>query len=553
MVKHSSLLPLHSRYTDEELIRSCYEAHADLSNVTFQIVEFWSEAHQLSCIHQQRFSSKVGRVKDDFEIIYSDDTGEASMKSMSDLEGCRSLCVAEALTKALQEGRLLENRANIDKSQQVEYLAKVLRNRLSINEKLKRSSELSPSMVTVGISILRKLKFSFLASLDLSDDCDDSIQTLAILNDETDLINTDLLIDCCMIILESLEYFDQLGVDESLIMKSVLNTNKYFMQSNDVGNFSFRKLCIAIGKSVLIKDNAREGVGSLLSNISVTDSCLLLDVFNAARCATFSHDRRSFFLSRPLDMMNENKQKEESLNEIDFAIFRLSISLSLNQKRLLWLQLQASNAKLSALDAKRSGLHSTALLHMKRFKIMIDEAQNCAKIILKLETMQESIKRAACDHDIIQCMELSTNALRVIRRSEEEGGLGLSEERVLEVGSVLNEELFESDRVSKLLGDVDLLSGTMSSLVIDAELDEEYDQLQQELSGHLNSSELLKSISEIPIDKNEVLLKPSKKTPSKYEIIKDVSSSDTIHIANELGSFEAEKRVEQETEVSLLL
>eukprot|EP00957_Ditylum_brightwellii_P007948 601932-Ditylum_brightwellii.AAC.1 len=118
------------------------------------------------------------------------------------------------------------------------------------------------------------------------------------------------------------------------------------------------------------------------------------------------------------------------------------------EKRMEKLSLFADNAKTSAINAKRNGQTSLALLHMKRRKMSLEELERCTGTLLNLESAAASLRRAQSDAQVVKCYETIRGAMTLVRKSEEEGGLGLTEDVVSNTINEMAEEFEELGRIS---------------------------------------------------------------------------------------------------------
>ena len=273
-----------------------------------------------------------------------------------------------------------------------------------------------------------------------------------------DLIwNVHLLIDCWILLTKYIKCYIQTMKDENIVdecdqlISLSYDTNsptitattgiilKRWGDENDKN--SFLSFCHKAGRKEgsfndnnnnttensipsLYYQNYRNGIANILTNLTIGTSLdLLLMILIETSHAILSSDQDLVILcNNPGSSMyniNSNISTEPStnliINEVDIAIFKLSSTIQSIEARMENLSIKAQTIQQQALSSKRNGNTKTALMHMKRRQLLVQEIDRCSSSILNLESGLHSLKRARSDVQVVKAYEMINETMKSIR------------------------------------------------------------------------------------------------------------------------------------------
>ena len=249
------------------------------------------------------------------------------------------------------------------------------------------------------------------------------------------------------------------------------------------GAHSFQELCHAAGCEAAAKAGGTDrrddkaDYGPALSQLRPADIDLLALTLLSSGHAAISKDGDIIAL---YPVTSTRGATDLTVDEADVAMFRLRNSIEAVEGRTESLAQQARDAGDRAVRAKRDGAKSLAAVQMRRRKLFLDEADRCSGTLLNLEAAAQGLRRARDDAKVLECYEMARNALRMVRAKEENGGMGMTLERVEEAADGLGEEVDEL----RTLGDAIDIGGSCSREQIDdEELEREFKSLELEINA----------------------------------------------------------------------
>lgn len=134
---------------------------------------------------------------------------------------------------------------------------------------------------------------------------------------------------------------------------------------------------------------------------------------------------------------------------------------------------KANTIQQNALISKRNGNTQSALLHMKRRQLHLNEIDRCSNSLLNLESGLHTLKRARSDVQVVKAYEMMNETMKHIRHDDDNDGRKLSMSHVENVMDEYHDHMDELGHVQ------DILCLSSSTTNNDLMMDEE--ELEKEL------------------------------------------------------------------------
>ena len=101
----------------------------------------------------------------------------------------------------------------------------------------------------------------------------------------------------------------------------------------------------------------------------------------------------------------------------DMALFFIHVTKIAIQNRLTRLEHNANVAGRDAIQSRKNGMSQSALTHMRRRKLALEEVERCTVVLANLDATELRLERAKDDVHIVQSYTLVKETLRNIRKS----------------------------------------------------------------------------------------------------------------------------------------
>mmetsp|Transcript_21981 Transcript_21981/g.53189 ORF Transcript_21981/g.53189 Transcript_21981/m.53189 type:complete len:665 (+) Transcript_21981:75-2069(+) len=204
--------------------------------------------------------------------------------------------------------------------------------------------------------------------------------------------------------------------------------------------------------------------GKIISDISEREVDLLASTLSESKYALIEKDIITLFPGGIMASDDDDLRPCQS----DRALFQIHVTKLAIQDRMTRLEIDANEAKRSAVTTRRTGSNKLALAHMRRRKAAIEELERCASVLANLDAGELRLERARDDAQIVQSYALLGAALRDVRESN---GIDDVEELMLDIREEI-EDAAENIGVEAF--------HTKVSLGEDDELNEEFRLLELE-------------------------------------------------------------------------
>ena len=313
---------------------------------------------------------------------------------------------------------------------------------------------------------------------DNEDDAAESSSRHLFLDDDRDTIcHVGLMVECVRLILGYAATEPELdGQDAKLL---------YRFEKGPQSLAEFCRLAASASLSVMVEKSAdHTALCETLSGLSSADLELLLLAMVSAGYAVLSLDGDVVAL---LPKHGAGTSAESAVDEVNLAIFRLQTTVTALERRIEHLSEQADAAQARAVTAKKKRQSNLGTTYLKLRNLRRAEIDRTSASLLNVEQSLQTLHRTRADAEVVKAYKLAGEAMKMARKSEEEGGLGLNTDDVEAMTDELAELTEEINETSAMLENagVDNGVGDFSEEELLRELDtlEDVDDLADALAS----------------------------------------------------------------------
>ena len=289
---------------------------------------------------------------------------------------------------------------------------------------------------------------------DNDDECEDdaaeSSSRHLFLDDDRDTIcHVGLMVECVRLILGYAATEPELdGQDAKLL---------YRFEKGPQSLAEFCRLAASASLSVMVEKSAdHTALCETLSGLSSTDLELLLLSMVSAGYAVLSSDGDVVAL---LPEPSAGINAESAVDEVNLAIFRLQTTVTALERRIEHLSEQADAAQSRAVSAKKKRQSNLGTTYLKLRNLRRAEIDRTSASLLNVEQSLQTLHRTRADAEVVKAYKLAGEAMKMARKSEEEGGLGLNTDDVEAMTDELAELTEEINETSAMLENAGIDNG----------------------------------------------------------------------------------------------
>lgn len=286
-----------------------------------------------------------------------------------------------------------------------------------------------------------------------ADECEDdaaggSSGRHLLLDDDRDIIcHVGLMVDCIRLIL-SYASTELDGQDAKLL---------YRFEKGPQSLAEFCRLAASASLSATVEKSADYmALCKTLSGLSPVDLELLLLAMVSAGYAMLSSDGDVVAL---LPKHSAGANAESAVDEVNLAIFRLQSTVAALERRIEHLSEQADAAQARAVSAKKKRQSNLAVTYLKLRNLRRAEIDRASASLLNVEQSLQTLQRTRADAEVVKAYKLAGDAMKMARKSEEEGGLGLNADNVEAMTDELAELTEEINETSAMLENAGIHNG----------------------------------------------------------------------------------------------
>jgi hypothetical protein len=259
-------------------------------------------------------------------------------------------------------------------------------------------------------------------------------------------------------------------------MGAFCNAGKYHMTTNTEN------------KADVESDSIQRYIANLLSNVSEEHTNVITQ--------TLLKSRHIVLTDEYIILFPNGVPSNYSSCKSDQALFQIHNTRLSIQHRMSSLEMTANNSKSSAISANRDGMQKSALMHMRRRRVALEEIGRCSLLLSNLDAAELRLQRAHDDAALVQTFSLLKTTLADIRTSSgvdkedvEELMLDIKEEMENDIGSTLGSTVFEVDEdelnAEMRLLELDCLKDQLEDKVVkeSIEANEKHEGVVQEEAG----------------------------------------------------------------------
>ena len=182
-----------------------------------------------------------------------------------------------------------------------------------------------------------------------------------------------------------------------------------------------------------------------------------------------------------------------AVDEVHLAIFRLQVTVMTLERRIEHLSEQADAAQSRALVVQKRRQSTLAINYLKLRNMRRKEIDRTSETLLNVEQSLQTLQRTRADAEVVRAYKLAGEAMKMVRKSEEEGGWGINADAVRDA----------SDELAELTEEVNEISAALESMGVDNDVGAFSDEeLMQELESLEEVDDLTDALGRVGLEEN---------------------------------------------------
>ena len=182
-----------------------------------------------------------------------------------------------------------------------------------------------------------------------------------------------------------------------------------------------------------------------------------------------------------------------AVDEVHLAIFRLQVTVTTLERRIEHLSEQADAAQARALVVQKRRQSTLAINYLKLRNMRRKEIDRTSETLLNVEQSLQTLQRTRADAEVVRAYKLAGEAMKTVRKSEEEGGWGINADAVRDA----------SDELAELTEEVNETSAALESMGVDNDAGAFSDEeLMQELESLEEVDDLTDALGRVGLEEN---------------------------------------------------